>query len=486
MIVPMALAVVAATNPAVCSAAPSFAAVAPTRAPARAPVEAFNYDRFGEVHLYRGRGHIRDVVLFVSGEGGWDSGTASLAQRLADRGVLVAGIDFPHYRQQLEKAAQECVSPAPDFENLSHYLQSTLGLKKYLQPILVGYASGATLVYATLAEAPEGLFKSALSIGFTPELPLKRALCESPNLHATPRWDAKGVLQGMTLSPARELPAKWISLQSSQEPASSAPALRNFAAGWPGSEVVSLGPVGRDYPIEERWMPQFDAAFGRLAASRSEAKVAALPAPVADLPLIIVPAAAGGLGNWFAVFLTGDGGWVGLDKGVSAELAKHGMPIVGWDSLKYFWSRRTPDGASRDLDRVLHYYSGAWGRSHALLIGYSQGADTRPFMVNRLPAATRELVAFTTLMGISDNALFEFHVATWLGSPAKGIPTAPELAHWQGSPYLCLYGESDGDSACAELTGHGGSALKMSGGHHFGGGYTQVADAILSRLPATP
>jgi type IV secretory pathway VirJ component len=202
--------------------------------------------------------------------------------------------------------------------------------------------------------------------------------------------------------------------------------------------------------------------------------------------LIIVPAAAGGLANWFAVFLTGDGGWVGLDKGVAAELAKHGMPIVGWDSLKYFWSRRTPDGASRDLDRVLQYYSGAWGRSHVLLIGYSQGADTMPFMVNRLPAATRELVAFTTLLGISDNALFEFHVASWLGSPAKGIPTAPELANWRGSPYLCVYGESDGDSACAELTGQGGSALKMSGGHHFSGGYARVADAILSRLPATP
>jgi type IV secretory pathway VirJ component len=106
-----------------------------------------------------------------------------------------------------------------------------------------------------------------------------------------------------------------------------------------------------------------------------------------------------------------------------------------------------------------------------------------PFMVNRLPAATRQLVGFTTLLGISDNAVFEFHVANWLGNPSGGLPTAPELAHWSGSPYLCLYGESDPDSACQQLTGHDGSAVKMPGDHHFAGGYAEIADQILNRLP---
>lgn len=32
--------------------------------------------------------------------------------------------------------------PRVDFENLSHYLQSKLGLKNYLRPTLVGYSSG--------------------------------------------------------------------------------------------------------------------------------------------------------------------------------------------------------------------------------------------------------------------------------------------------------------------------------------------------------
>ncbi len=91
-----------------------------------------------------------------------------------------------------------------------------------------------------------------------------------------------------------------------------------------------------------------------------------------------------------------------------------------------------------------------------------------------------------TLLGISDNAVFEFHVANWLGEPTRGLPTAPELERWSGSPYLCLYGQDDADSACKELTGHDGSALVMPGGHHFGGGYVEIAEQILSRLPASP
>jgi len=33
------------------------------------------------------------------------------------------------------------------------------------------------------------------------------------------------------------------------------------------------------------------------------------------------------------------------------------------------------------------------------------------------------------------------------------------------------------------LTGRDGSALEMPGSHHFGGGYVEIADLILSRLP---
>ncbi len=450
------------------------------------PAEVFNYGRFGTISVYRGRGKPRNVALFLSGDGGWNLGVVSMARRLADKNSVVAGVDIRHYLAQLENAGQECVSPAADFENLSHYLQSKLGLKGYVQPTLVGYSSGATLVYATLAESPEGLFKGGLSIGFCPDLDLKKPVCKGEGLEASPRLDSKGLLKGVDFLPAQKLSGKWIALQGETDQVCPAPLTQKFIEAVPGGEIVMLPKVGHGYAVEKNWVPQFESAYDRLTASVPPASAAALPAPVADLPLIVVSASGSGPGEWFAVFLTGDGGWAGLDKGVAKELARHDIPIVGWDSLKYFWSPRTPDGASKDLDRVLRHYSSAWGRPHALLIGYSQGADTLPFMVNRLPPETRRLVGLTTLLGISDNAVFEFHVASWLGEPAKGLPTAPELERWSGSPYLCLYGRDDPESACKQLTGHDGSALVMPGGHHFGGGYVEIADQILTRLPDPP
>ncbi len=40
------------------------------------------------------------------------------------------------------------------------------------------------------------------------------------------------------------------------------------------------------------------------------------------------------------LFLSGDGGWAALDKGLSAQFQLHGMPVVGWSSLTYYWKRK--------------------------------------------------------------------------------------------------------------------------------------------------
>jgi type IV secretory pathway VirJ component len=251
----------------------------------------------------------------------------------------------------------------------------------------------------------------------------------------------------------------------------------------PGGEIVMLPNVGHGYSVEKNWMPQYEAAYARITAAPEKKPATMLAAPIADLPLTIVAAAPGKVSPYFAVFLSGDGGWVGLDRGVADELANHGIAVVGWDSLKYFWSARTPQGAAADLDRVLRHYTNQWGKPHALLVGYSQGADTMPFMVNRLPAATRSMVDLTALLGISDNALFEFHLENWVGGGSGGLPTRPELARWSGSPYVCIYGEDDGDSVCAQLAGKYGTAVKLPGGHHFGGSYTEIATEIIAHLP---
>ncbi len=228
------------------------------------PSTTLTYGPFGDVSLYRGAGRPRDVVLFLSGDGGWNLGVIPMAQRLADKGAIVAGIDVRHYLQQLESSADDCVSPAADFDNLSRYLQAKLGLKSYLKPTLAGYSSGATLVYATLVEAPVGMFKGALSMGFSPDLDLKKPLCKGSGIEATARRSASGVLEGVDFLPSQMLSGKWISLQGELDQVCPAAATQKFIASVPGAEIVLLPKVGHGFSVEKNWLPQYEAAFDRI------------------------------------------------------------------------------------------------------------------------------------------------------------------------------------------------------------------------------
>ena len=92
------------------------------------------------------------VVLFISGDGGWNAGVVDMAQRIAAQQAVVIGIAYPALRRA---AAREggCWYVASDLELISHAAQKALKLSQYHPPVLVGYSSGASLVYAALAKA---------------------------------------------------------------------------------------------------------------------------------------------------------------------------------------------------------------------------------------------------------------------------------------------------------------------------------------------
>ncbi|MEP6803960.1 MAG: AcvB/VirJ family lysyl-phosphatidylglycerol hydrolase, partial [Flavobacterium sp.] len=113
---------------------------------------------FGKVTIYKPKTTANAFVLFISGDGGWNSGVIEMAKNIADQGALVAGIDIQHYFKEIKKEKSKCYYPAGDFEELSMILQKKLNLKQYFKPILIGYSSGATLVYGMLAQAPANTF----------------------------------------------------------------------------------------------------------------------------------------------------------------------------------------------------------------------------------------------------------------------------------------------------------------------------------------
>ena len=192
------------------------------------------------------------------------------------------------------------------------------------------------------------------------------------------------------------------------------------------------------------------------------------------------PATRQGLGEVFAVILTGDGGWAEIDKSIAARLAAAGVPSVGWSSLEYYWTPRTPEAAAADLARTIEHYARRWQRRRVLLVGYSFGADVLPFLANRLPSDARSRVALAGLVGLSPVASFEFHVTGWLGIDRGEHATVPEVKRMAPLPVVCVRGDDERDSACGLLEGTAARVVTLPGGHHFGGDYGRLADELLS------
>jgi type IV secretory pathway VirJ component len=220
-----------------------------------------------------------------------------------------------------------------------------------------------------------------------------------------------------------------------------------------------------------------------LAQSPRPAALPKTPGRVKGVPLVEVPAAAQvPARDEMAVLLTGDGGWAVTDKGLSEALAKGGIPVVGWNSLRYFLRRKPPDRTAQDLERVLRVYLPLWHKERVILIGYSFGADVVPFLANRLPPDLAEKVSLIVLMGPSGAADFRFHPTEWLGKPAKdSLPVLPEIEKLRGKEILCAYGRGEKDSFCLQLSGGAAHLLVRPGGHIVGKDYGQIAGWILNR-----
>ncbi|MFC4308487.1 AcvB/VirJ family lysyl-phosphatidylglycerol hydrolase [Steroidobacter flavus] len=211
--------------------------------------------------------------------------------------------------------------------------------------------------------------------------------------------------------------------------------------------------------------------------------VDAAPSELADLSLIEVPAGKSKPSDStpLALLITGDGGWARIDRALSSELAANGIPVVGFDSLHYFWKSRTPEETARDVARTMKHYMEQWSRGRVVLIGYSLGADVMPFIVNRLPADLHEHVCSVALIGLSDTAVFEVHVKQWLpGAKPEGKPVAPELAKLTPSQLLCLYGADEHDSLCPSLSRTEARVEQIGNGHHLGGQYSEIAERIIA------
>jgi type IV secretory pathway VirJ component len=442
-----------------------------------APTETLAFGRFGEVAIYRPSQTPARVAIFFSGDGGWRKGVLEMASALAQQDTLVLGVDTPRYLKALDRSG-DCGYPAGELEALSQYVQKKLALPSYTVPVLVGYSSGATLAYAALAQAPTNTFRGAISLGFCPDLPLRQPFCGGHRLVSKRSPDGKRVL----VEPAPALGVPWILLQGENDEVCDVRAARAFAERIPRAKVAVLPSVGHGFAVADRWRAPLLESFAELAKPSDLARPPRAE-DVSDLPLIEIPA-EGPASDLLAVVLSGDGGWASIDREVGGALAKRGVAVVGFDSLQYFWTPRTPDESGRALTRIVSHYLDAWHKQRAALVGYSRGADVLPFMASRLPSELRARVALIALLGPARSVEFEFHLSDWIGGSSGGraLEIAPEVAKLRGTRVLCVYGHDEDESLCRGLDPSLAIRDERPGDHHFDGNYEAIARRILAEL----
>lgn len=407
--------------------------------------EHVQHGRFESVELRVPRG-AHGVVLVLAGA--QDTALADvLSAQVAERGAVAARVDADAFAGVLE-ATPGCVVPSGDLDNLARFVQAYSKLSSYEPAILVGVGRGARLAAAALAQAPVDTFAGALLLGGCRGAALQVPLCPRD-----PTSDPPGpvvVPKPLVLG--------------------SGPACSDPVTSEAGSDADKRAALA-----------QFPAALAELA-ELARARGSSGPSDVADVPITEVIASGGDHPDTFGILLSGDGGWAGIDKALSTRLARRGLPIVGIDSLRYFWTARTPESTAADLDRVIRRYRAAWKRDRVVLMGYSQGADVLPFILNRLPDETRTAVVSAIALSLSGSATFEFHVSSWIGASGDR-PTLPEVQRQAHQGLVCVYGRGDHDALCPALPADGYRLVALPGDHHFGGDYDRLTAVVLESIP---
>ena len=216
---------------------------------------------------------------------------------------------------------------------------------------------------------------------------------------------------------------------------------------------------------------------------------------VRDLPLVEVPPAASppnaspAARRSLAILITGDGDWAAIDKGIASAVAQGGVPVVGLKARAYLeHAHRTPDGITRDVERIARAYMARWGRDRILLLGFSRGADFAPFIMNRLAPDVRDHIALVGMYGAEQNASFEFHFFDLFTDQhrASDIPVGPEFARMAARPTpraFCVYGNDERDSACKNAPDTPTlDKIARGGAHHFDKDYPGLGRLALEEL----
>jgi type IV secretory pathway VirJ component len=421
---------------------------------------------FGKVFIYNRTTTPQNVIVMISGDGGWKSGVIGFSQTFSEMNSLVIGVDILRYFKALRQRTEDCYNVAADFVQLATEVEKKFDFPDYKPPVIMGYSSGATLVYGILAQARPGTFIGGISIGFCPDIELPKMLCEINGLIV--KTDVPG--KRYILQPDEKLGNPWMVLNGKLDKICDYPSTADFISKTKNAELIALPKVGHGFSKWSDFMPQWKNAYSKLIERYETEKPPQVNIEqVKNLPVIITNSRTQDKQAPVALLISGDGGWYGFEQSIADNLAKLGIPTVGLDSKKYFWKRRTPEETAIDIAKALNFYSKEWDREKFVLIGYSLGAEIVPFIVNRLPEEIKSKIESAVLLSPATTTDFEIHISNMLGmgNRQNTYTTVDEIIKMQSVTTLIIFGDGEKTQIPELLSGTSVIIKKIPGDHHY-------------------
>jgi type IV secretory pathway VirJ component len=447
---------------AVCATAFALPALA-----AEESTQSFETGLIPSPHIFLPATAVKGAVMLISDGAGWGDNEKAEADRLVDQGAVVIGVDFPSYMDALRKydvsENDGCIYLVSDIESLSQQVQRAAGNSAYHLPIVAGVGEGGALALAIAAQTPDATIGQTLAIDPVAGIPLTQQLCTPASKKTVGDRMIYGLADG-------NLPDPVIAAFTSEAPKDGRDHAEALKKAHPKIDI-------RDAD-DDKQATLSTILDELIAASGSSDNPLGLPLAVLDAKPTM---------DTMAIIYSGDGGWRDIDKEVGGKLQAEGIPVIGIDSLHYFWSERKPQETADDLGKIIDLYRKQWKVKHVLLIGYSFGADVVPATYNLLKPAEKASILQVSLLSLSHEVDYVISVLGWLGQKTEGAGGDPvaDLKAVDPKFVQCIYGTDDDDEvACPDLKASGASVIELPGDHHFDENYDLLTKTIVDALKA--
>lgn len=185
--------------------------------------------------------------------------------------------------------------------------------------------------------------------------------------------------------------------------------------------------------------------------------------------------------DYAIAFLSGDMGFnAGMGPKISERFVADGVPVLGFNSLTFFRTRRTPQEVEAMVQAVTKRTMLEFGVERVVLFGQSFGADALHLGLPAMPEPLRQHIAFVALVVPTDTVFLQAspgETFNWYEPDLPALPTARQL-NWV--PALCIHGAEEAHSLCPLLTQPNMVDLLLPGGH----GLKKDPDAVYLALKA--